>query len=522
MVGSISMTYLLAMAVILRFVLCLGWQLPSSSYKKAAFEMAAGDLAEDCANAPALVNAHPDYYAAYNLLGLCATKQGEIKKAESFFRKSLELNPEFIDARINLAVNLAGQGRNQAAILQLKDLLRVDPRNVTALYNLGQIEHLRGDYKQATEHLRLANALAPGDTQVSMALANSLIQSGQVGPAQELIARTIETQSDRRVLIAVGLLALRANMEEMAQRSLEKAVRLEPKDVGQVLKLARIATDQKAYKVVHALLNVTEESGKDSAEWNALQGYAEYKLDNPAKALEHMRRAIELNPKAEEYYLKIAELMLFYKSQEPAIAYLEAGLKELPDSAILQYALGVCYMAGRVDQKAARMHLEAALKLQPDFWSALAALAMLFKNAKDLTGLRDTADRLIQLNPQSYEGYYYKALALQQDSTTGIQDADDEQAQQLLEKSIRLGPNFADSHVALGRLFAKRGNIPKAIAQFERGIDLNPESAEPYYYLGMAFRKVGEKERAAQAFSQFQELRAKEPQGNLVMFQIAR
>ena len=501
-------------------------QQPSSMYNDAVSLIRSGDFQGGCAKAEELAHSYPSFYAAYNLLGICATQRGDAQRAESFFRKSIELNSKFIDSRNNLAVNLMQRGNRPAAVAQFIGVLKLDPNNVTALYNLGKVELVSGSLGEGIKHLRRAIDLAPDDVQISLTLADALLASREMGPARDLINQIIQRQQNGHVLLSAALLAVQAGEDILAREGLEKAVHGDPNIRGDILGLARMASAQQRYKVVHILLDAVEQSGKDTAEWNALQGYADYKLGEPARALERLRRAIELNPNVEDFYMKIGELMLFHNSGQAAIAFFEAGLKKLPNSSLLHFGLAVSYMADGTKPEAVREHLETALLLQPDFQPALSLLCLTSYREKDWPRLQDAAERLIHLNPRSHEGYYYKAAALVESRSNEKQGSVFEEAKQLLQQSIRLNPDFADSHIALGKLLVKVDQISPAVVEFERSTTLNPESIEAYYLLGKAYQRAGLKEKSIQAFNEFEKLEAKNQQqlaaGWKVLFQVSK
>ena len=45
-----------------------------------------------------IVESHPDYYEAWNMLGFCARKTGDLKRAFSAYEKCLAINPEYEEA----------------------------------------------------------------------------------------------------------------------------------------------------------------------------------------------------------------------------------------------------------------------------------------------------------------------------------------------------------------------------------------------------------------------------------------
>jgi tetratricopeptide (TPR) repeat protein len=481
-------------------------------YRQAVDRLRAGDFAQGCDQVQTAFQDAPGSYFVLNLLGLCATQKGDVTGAEALFRRSIASNPRFPDARINLAVNLVRRSRRAEAIQQFQQALTIQPDNVTALYNLGSIELESRSVRQAVMHLSRASTLAPADAQISLALSAALFSSSRNDEARVRISRLVQDQTDPRVVFAAAILAARNSERSLARQGIEKAIAGDAGLRAEVVRLARAAFADQQYNTSEVLLSAAP--AVRDAEWNAMVGYANYKLGHPAEAQGYLQRALELDPNVEDYYMKMGELMLFHKSWRAAATYFEAGLNRLPESALLHFGLAVSSLAGNLDAEVTRQHLEIALRLKPDFKPGLSALAMTCEQSKDWDRLLNAADRLIQSNPESHEGYYYKGLAIMKQG--GGLNA----ARPWLEKATRLDSKFPKSRIVLGELLVREGQLSMGIQQLERAIVLDPESTQAYYQLATAYKKAGAPQKATAAFEKFRELKAKQSTGWLELFQL--
>jgi Tfp pilus assembly protein PilF len=90
-------------------------------------------------------------------------------------------------------------------------------------------------------------------------------------------------------------------------------------------------------------------------------GQAWMEEKNYAEALNWFRTTVNRNKEYPDGYLGMADVYYNLGKVDEAIVQLEAGLKELPEDASLQVALGeACYKVGRFTD--AKSHLEAAAK----------------------------------------------------------------------------------------------------------------------------------------------------------------
>ena len=76
-----------------------------------------------------------------------------------------------------------------------------------------------------------------------------------------------------------------------------------------------------------------------------------------------------------------------------------------------------------------------------------------------------------------------------------------DEAVAVYERVVRLAPDRADAHVAVGALHQLRRQPGEAIAAFRRAIAIRPDSAEAHSNLGMVLQEVGQREEAIAAFS---------------------
>jgi len=115
-------------------------------------------------------------------------------------------------------------------------------------------------------------------------------------------------------------------------------------------------------------------------------------------------------------------------------------------------------------------------------------------------------DNLAKTRPQSAElAFCYGAALFRSELAKGPR-ASFEQAQALLEKSVRLRPNFPPAHLELGALYAAKKQTQKAIAEYLEVIREDDKSEVPHYRLGQLYREMNELDWAAAELSRYQEL----------------
>ncbi|MCC7013613.1 MAG: ASPIC/UnbV domain-containing protein [Planctomycetes bacterium] len=94
-----------------------------------------------------------------NEMGKVRADQGKLAEALATFQEAVANEPEFIEARINLAYALHQSGRVAEAIPQYEQVLRFDSRNVTALFNLALARCTLGNLERARQELELLRVI---------------------------------------------------------------------------------------------------------------------------------------------------------------------------------------------------------------------------------------------------------------------------------------------------------------------------------------------------------------------------
>lgn len=127
--------------------------------------LGAGDARTALEEIEAAVGYDPENAEVRNLYALLLhVSFGQLDRAEAQYRKALELEKGYSDAKVNLSALLMAQGRCGEAIRWLEeareDLLYREPYLVEN--NLGWCKHQLGDAEGATQHLQRAVAVNPG------------------------------------------------------------------------------------------------------------------------------------------------------------------------------------------------------------------------------------------------------------------------------------------------------------------------------------------------------------------------
>jgi tetratricopeptide (TPR) repeat protein len=107
------------------------------------------------------VNKSPNKGRPHNNLGQVFLDQGRDQEAIAQFTEALRVDPNHPAAHHNLGNALVGQGRYQEAIAQFTEALRINPNYAATRYNLGSAYVKIGDRISALEEYEILKTMNP-------------------------------------------------------------------------------------------------------------------------------------------------------------------------------------------------------------------------------------------------------------------------------------------------------------------------------------------------------------------------
>ena len=127
--------------------------------------------------------------------------QHQYAKAIRLLNEEVKKNPTSQSARQALTTVALQAGDVPLALAQLQQIVALDPRNVMAYAQIGQLQAHQGNVNEGLESLRKAADLAPKDVNVLLAFAAGLQAAGRLQEAESVLQRALALEPENPVVL---------------------------------------------------------------------------------------------------------------------------------------------------------------------------------------------------------------------------------------------------------------------------------------------------------------------------------
>jgi tetratricopeptide (TPR) repeat protein len=398
-------------------------------------------------------------------------------------------------------------GHLDQAATSLESLVEKLPQSFDVHELLGMVYSAQGRKQQASEHLEKAVRLNPNSAAARTNLATTLVQTGKLGSAEAefkralaLDPRSYDTNHNLgEFYVTAGKIPLAVSFLETAQTFKPDAY-----DNGYDLALAYVETGKntEAQRAVAALLKQ-----KDTAELHSLLGEIQEKNRNYVAAEHEYETAAHMDPSESNLFDWGSELLL-HRTLDPAVEVFQRGTQRYPQSQRLAIGLGMAlYSRGNYDD-AVKALLKAA-DLNPSDPRCYYFLSKAYDSSPaQADDVIQRFRRFAELEPQNAQALYYYAMSLWKGRRAQDADANFQQVESLLKKSIERDSKFPEAHLQLGNLYSDQKRYDLAVPQYEQALVLNANLPDAHYRLAQAFVHTGNKESAQRELEIYQQQRA--------------
>ena len=342
-------------------------------------------LAEAEKELTAVLRLSPNLPVALNLMGSVRAKQGRLVEAESLFLRAARNDKTFTGARMNLVYLYQLKRAPDKAILQLKEVLALEPENFEAKVMLGDAYLAKNDLENAEENYLAALDGKLDNAGALFGLAQIARVKGETREASIYLNRVRTLTADLKspeFLYKFGLEAMRVGMFDEARSALERSVELKPKEPSYLLALGIAWLRKGDLFEAEKLFRRVLELQPNNAQGELHLGYVLLNQKKYAEARTWLEKSARSGATIPEVYYYLGLVAQEQNDDTRAIALFEKAVRLLPSYAHARIALGSSYMRLR-NYVRARQELETAVKLDPNEPTAHYNLALLYARIKE-------------------------------------------------------------------------------------------------------------------------------------------
>lgn len=477
--------------------------------------------------AATLVEELADFYIQFNRL-----TQARSEAEEAIKRNPNDVAAHRLLARVYLKMIGGGQGRQPDAVAvrrateEFQKVSELDPKDVSALVILGQLQAAAGDLDAATRTMDKALVIEPDNEDALVTRASLYAEKGDAKAAADMFERAAQKNPSAASWTRLAESYEQMKEYELAAEAVRKALELNPPNPDQLRKAraSYLLSAGKYPEAAEAFEAIVAEDSEDAEAWLRLS-QLRMQLGDLPKAREAAEKALQIQP--DNFAVAYNEASLLQAEGKPRDA-IRALRSVLDKSARANYSAS--QKASRIDllEKLAVMNrvmdqpteavaayreiiaLDATTEAQYS-----AEIIDTYRGGKKLDDAQKEADAAIKKFPEDRSVRIAKA-SLEADlgrvdiatadvrKMLGKGGAEDRGIHMTLAELYEKGKKFQDAGKALdeaeklspdpdskisvwfmrGAMYEKMKNLPLAEAEFRKVLAIHPDHTATLNYLG--------------------------------------
>jgi Flp pilus assembly protein TadD len=226
-------------------------------------------------------------------------------------------------------------------------------------------------------------------------------------------------------------------------------------------------------------------------------GKAQLDKHDYSRAILEFRNAIQIKPKADEAYYRLALAYLGTRDTRSGTRMLWKAIELNPKNVDAEMKLSELAIATgqKVELEEAEKHIRKLLENSPATADAFNLLAM----AEWRLGKKEEAEKLLNQSSAQFPQHLKSAVGLAQ---IKLANRDVAGAETILKKVVENNPTISDAPVTLGEFYILTGRYGDADQQFRRALEINPKHGFALVSLAGVRWRAGKTAEAEQLYKQ--------------------
>jgi tetratricopeptide (TPR) repeat protein len=400
-----------------------------------------------------------------------SVKEHQYAAGEALASAAIKANGSYAPAHFWYGAARLAQGDRQAAESAFRETLRLDPQSVDAKVQLARVMLANGNNDDALSYAVAARKARPSvDAQADVVRA-LLAKHDLVGADAELAVLQKQRPDDAVTHTLHGLLLNERSEFAKAAGEFDRALDLDPNDLAALTGRLNADAKQKHFAEGRARLDARLTATPNDSPLLVLAASFELAASDQSAAEQYLRRAISANPNNLSAYTMLAQLYAHQRRLEEAKAEYRQIIAKRPQDVWARTMLGVMLDAqGRADEAIALY--SQIVKDAPQSGIASNNLAYYYATRNEhLPEALQLARAAKRAMPDSADvddtlGLVYYKQGLYTEAANSY------------ERYLTQQPGSVSARYRLGLSYAKAGQTEKARASLEKALAADPNAAE--------------------------------------------
>lgn len=463
---------------------------------QAQLKAARGDLADAQILVEELLKRAPDNAAAWALKGDLLTRSNGADGAPALaaYRKALDLQPALVQAHVAIMSLLVAKRDFDAVAKHWDEMKKVLPQHPETQYFEGVLALSKGDAKRVRDITAGLLRGAQPDQRVLVLAGQAEILLGSMTQAEALLGKAVaiapKVAAPRRMLAQVYL---RSGQSDKALAILRPLLEGSVADAGLLVLLARAQLMGGDAKSAEANFNRAAKLEPGDKRILASAALTRLGKGQGTAALGELEAVAAADAGTTADLALISE-RLRREEFDAALKAVNALSAKQPQMALPDFLRGRIALQRR-DLPAARKSFEAALVKEPEYFEAVANLAVMDMAEGKPEAARARFEAVLQRDPRNVNAHMALARLA---ARTG---ASKENVVKLIEGAIKANPALPAPRAALVDLYMASGDMALALSAAQTAVAAAPDDPDLLDRLGRVQQASGDVNQAIPTFT---------------------